>query len=91
MYGYATNETPQYMPLPIIIAHQLAQKLHEVRTNGTLPGLLPDGKTQVTVTYDGDNAVGIDTLLISSQHKADYEQSQLKQDIIEQVMKPIIG
>lgn len=90
MYGYATNETPQYLPLPITIAHQLAQKLHAVRRDEQLPWLLPDGKTQVTVAYDGDKAVGIDTLLISSQHRKNYSQEQLRQDLIEHVMKPVI-
>jgi S-adenosylmethionine synthetase len=69
MYGYATNETPEYLPLPITIAHQLAQRLHTVRRDKILPDLLPDGKTQVTIKYDDNRAVGIDTLLISSQHR----------------------
>lgn len=91
MYGYATNETPEYLPLPITIAHQLAQKLHAVRRDKVLPGLLPDGKTQVTIAYDGDKAVGIDTLLISSQHRKDYDQATLREDLIREVMTPVIA
>ena len=91
MYGYASNETPQYLPLPITIAHQLAEKLHTVRKNTILPGLLPDGKTQVTIAYDGDTAVWIDTLLISSQHHKDYDQATLRDDLIREVMAPVIA
>lgn len=91
MYGYATNETPEYLPLPITIAHQLAQKLHAVRRDKVLPWLLPDGKTQVTIAYDGDKAVGIDTILISSQHRKDYDQTTLREDLIREVMTPVIA
>jgi len=91
MYGYATNETPEYLPLPITIAHQLAQRLHAVRRDKVLPGLLPDGKTQVTIAYDGEKAIGIDTLLISSQHRKDYDQATLREDLIREVMTPVIA
>ena len=91
MYGYATNETPEYLPLPITIAHQLAQRLHAVRRDKVLPDLLPDGKTQVTIRYKWHKAMGIDTLLISSQHKKTYSQEKLRDDLIEHVMQPVIA
>lgn len=90
MFGYACNETKELMPLPISLAHKLAVKLTEVRENGTLPYLYADGKTQVTVEYDDDKPVKVTAVVVSSQHSADVELSQLRSDIIEKVIKATI-
>lgn len=91
MFGYACNETEEYMPLSISLAHALARRLTAVRKDGTLGYLRPDGKTQVTVEYDqNDKPVRIDTVVVSSQHSADVSIEQLREDIIEQVVRPII-
>jgi S-adenosylmethionine synthetase len=90
MFGYACNETKELMPLPISLAHKLAVKLTEVRENGTLPYLYADGKTQVTVEYDDDKPIKVTTVVVSSQHSADVELSQLRSDIIEKVIKATI-
>lgn len=90
MFGYACNETPELMPMPISLAHKLAKRLTEVRKNGTLPYLRPDGKTQVTVLYEDGKPVSVDTVVVSSQHSADVELAQIKADILEYVIKPTV-
>ncbi|MEU4374001.1 methionine adenosyltransferase [Pseudonocardia alni] len=89
MFGYACEDTPELMPLPIALAHRLSRRLTEVRKNGTLPYLRPDGKTQVTIEYDGDKPVRLDTVVLSSQHAADVDlDGMLAPDILKHVVTP---
>ena len=90
MFGYACDETEELMPLTISLAHKLAKKLTEVRKNGTLPYLRPDGKTQVTALYENNKVVSVDTVVISTQHDEDVTLQQIKSDLIDNVIKPVI-
>ena len=91
MFGYACNETAELMPLPIYAAHRLSERLTKVRKEGTLPYLRPDGKTQVSVRYENDKPVGIDKIVVSTQHSEDIDPKQLREDIIEQVIAPVFA
>ena len=90
MFGFATNETDEYLPAPIYYAQKMAKKLTEVRKQGLFPYLRPDGKTQVTVEYEGDKVKRIDTVVLSTQHTADVTQEQIKKDMIENVILPVL-
>ena len=91
MFGFACDETPELMPMPIALAHKLAMRLTAVRKDGTLPYLRPDGKTQVTIEYDeNDNPVRVDTIVVSSQHSDDVSLEQIRADIVEHVVKPMV-
>lgn len=91
MFGYATNETEEYMPLPIALAHRLARRLTEVRKMGTVVGLRPDGKTQVTFAYDGDTPVALDTVVISTQHDPDFVGEELENALRTHVLERVIA
>jgi len=89
MFGYATNETPDYMPLPIHLAHKLVMKLEEVRREGIIPYLGPDGKSQVTVEYDKGKPQRVTTVVVSNQHEAHHSHDEIEADIISKVIKPV--
>ena len=91
MIGFACNETPEYMPLTMMLAHQLTHRLSEVRRDGTVPYLRPDGKSQVTVEYAHGQPVRVDTVLVSTQHAPDVTNEQIRKDVIEHVIQPIIS
>src|SRR5207244_5807885 len=88
--GYATDETPSLMPLPIVIAHRLAERLATVRKSGEFPWLRPDGKTQVSVTYEGSKPIGIDTIVVSAQHSDMIDNAQLRAGILAHVVRPVV-
>jgi S-adenosylmethionine synthetase len=90
VFGYATNETPEFMPLPIVLAHKLAHKLAEVRKNGTLDYLRPDGKTQVTVAYEDDKPVEVVKVLLAAQHRPDKKRDEMEADMAEHVVFPVV-
>jgi S-adenosylmethionine synthetase len=92
MFGYACTDTPELMPLPIHMAHRLAERLTQARRSGVLPFLLPDGKTQVTIAYDGDRPVGVDAVVVSSQHTADASyDDDIRPGIVAEVIEPVLA
>ncbi|MBE3554191.1 MAG: methionine adenosyltransferase [Thermicanus sp.] len=90
MFGFAVKETPELMPLPISLAHQLARRLSELRKSGTLQYLRPDGKTQVTVEYEGDTPIRVDTIVVSTQHDPEVSQEEIRRDLMDQLIRPIV-
>ncbi|MCB7137560.1 methionine adenosyltransferase [Cellulosimicrobium marinum] len=90
MFGYASDDTPSLMPLPVWLAHRLAERLALVRRDGTVPGLRPDGKTQVTIGYDGERAVSLDTVVLSTQHDPDVVQEKLHRHVADEVVAPVL-
>ena len=91
MFGYATNESEELMPLPILLAHKLIQKLSQVRRDKTLPWVRPDGKSQVSVRYEDDKPTKIETVVISTQHAPEISQEEISSEIIDKVIKPVLG
>ena len=91
MFGYASDDTPSLLPLPIWLAHRLAERLAQVRKDGTVPGLRPDGKTQVTIRYEGDRPVALDTLVLSTQHEPEVTESRLAAHVAELVVAPVLA
>ena len=91
MFGYASNETKELMPMPILLAHKLTQKLAEVRKNKVLPWVRPDGKSQVSVRYENNKPIKIETIVISTQHAPEISQEQISREIIDKVIKPVLG
>ncbi|HZK29457.1 MAG TPA: methionine adenosyltransferase [Clostridia bacterium] len=91
MFGYANHDTPEYMPLPITLAHRLSRRLAEARKSGHAPSLYPDGKSQVTIRYEGERPVHIDTVVISTQHSADATQEQIHEEVEDAVIYPILA
>ncbi|MDE0090878.1 MAG: methionine adenosyltransferase [Thaumarchaeota archaeon] len=91
MFGYATNETPEMMPMPILLSHKLTKMLSQVRRDGTLPWVRPDGKSQVSVRYEGGRPAGITAVVISTQHAPDVSQQDIREGIISRVIRPVLG
>jgi len=91
MFGYATNETEELMPMPILLAHKLIQKLSEVRRDKTLPWVRPDGKSQVSVRYEDNKPTKIETVVVATQHAPDISQEEISREIIDKVIKPVLG
>ena len=91
MFGYASNETKELMPMPILLAHKLTQKLAEVRKNKVLPWVRPDGKSQVSIRYENNKPTKIETIVISTQHAPEISQDQISKEIIDKVIKPVLG
>ena len=91
MFGYATNETPELMPMPILLAHKLTKKLAEVRKSDTIPWVRPDGKSQVSVRYENDKPKNIETIVISTQHDPDISNEEIEKEMLEKVIKPTCG
>jgi len=91
MFGYATDETAELMPMPIMLAHRLVLRLAEVRHSGMLPYLRPDGKAQVSVRYENDRPVKVETVIVSTQHNEHVSQQQIREDVISHVVKPVVG
>ena len=91
MFGYATNETEELMPMPILLAHKLIQKLSQVRRDKTLPWVRPDGKSQVSVRYEDNKPVKIETVVVSTQHSPEISQDEISKEIIDKVIKPVLG
>lgn len=90
MFGHACSETPEFMPLAISLSHQIVRKLHELRTSGALPWLRPDAKSQVTISYEGDKPISVDTVVVSAQHDESVTQAEIRRAIIELILEPLL-